>query len=486
MANPAITGIASGLSSSMENLRQAAIEERQRPLTDLQTQYNIAITKEGLAKLQARQAEEERRSKSMLVSDLQKEKPLAKYYLQYSPMLLKGKDLSSQPAITVGDYEDLIAGFTNNPDLMKEMVMKGYTDASVEHQKYSGALSELENKVKTLEIQRESSPITERDKFDKEIQKNKEQIIKISAEGKPHADLLTFTYQQLPMIDNLKYMKEFAGMNPKQKQVSQFLHEKGLPWGLAAVQGYEEKLSEKDKEEYKTQEPKHRGKDSGQPYVWNPNATNSQTGGKGAYVRLSDGKSLAETGESLMPLELKLAPTSIVKEANFTKSAMQRLKNMAKYYKPEYVGIVQGRIANVDRKLKELPPDQVKFYREFKQFNDDIVRAKEGAVIPDAMMARLEQFLNDIKQPQGNFEAQFDSIVDYTRDQGRNLNESIEGQYVSPFKKEHREFFEDSSSLLRRNGKAATSSSPQIAPAGTKAKLPNGKIVVSDGKGGWN
>lgn len=201
--------------------------------------------------------------------------------------------------------------------------------------------------------------------------------------------------------------------------------------------------------EYKTQEPKHRGKDSGQPYVWNPNAVNAKTGGKGDYVRL-DGKPLSQTGESLIPLEVKTTPTPVIKEANFIKSAKQRLENMAKYYKPEYVGIIQGRIANPERKLATLPPEQVKFYREFKQFNDDIIRAKEGAVIPDAMMARLEQFLNDIKQPSGNFESQFESIVDYTRDQGKNLDESLEGQYISPFKKEHRQFWEDRKPLLRR------------------------------------
>ena len=204
--------------------------------------------------------------------------------------------------------------------------------------------------------------------------------------------------------------------------------------------------------EYKTHEPKHRGQDSGEPYVWNPNAINQATGGRGDYSRLGDGKSLSETNESLIPLELRLAPTPVIKEANFTKSAMQRLKNMAKYYKPEYVGIVQGRVADTERKLRELPADQVKFYREFKQFNDDIVRAKEGAVIPDAMMVRLEQFLNDIKQPGANFEAQFDSLTDYTRDQGRNLEESISGQYVSPFKKEQRDFFAGSgTSLLKAN-----------------------------------
>ena len=226
-------------------------------------------------------------------------------------------------------------------------------------------------------------------------------------------------------------------------------------------------LGEDSEAGYKTQEPKHRGKESGQPYVWNPNAKNDQTGGLGAYIRLNDGKPLTQTGESLIPLELKLAPTPIMKEANFTKSAIQRLQNMAKYYKPEYVGIIQGRIANPERKLKELPPEQVKFYREFKQFNDDIVRAKEGAVIPDAMMKRLEQFLNDIKQPHGNFEAQFDSIVDYTRDQGKNLDESIEGQYVSPFRKHHRNFFTDRASLLGgKKPKSASGSKFKIVSVG--------------------
>lgn len=37
----------------------------------------------------------------------------------------------------------------------------------------------------------------------------------------------------------------------------------------------------------------------------------------------------------------------------------------------------------------------------------------------------------------------------------------------------------------RQGGESTTSQSPKIAPAGTKAKLLDGTIVTSDGKGGW-
>lgn len=237
-------------------------------------------------------------------------------------------------------------------------------------------------------------------------------------------------------------MKGIPGANPEMlNDLASFIGGLG---GDSAIRGMES-------HEYRTREPRHKGQSSGEPYVWDSNALNAQTGRKGDYVNIFSGKPLSTSPEPLIPLESGRTPPAQLKEANFNKSAMQRLQNIAKYYKPEYVGIIQGRIANVERKLKDLPPEQVKFYREFKQLNDDIIRAKEGAVVPDAMMKRLEQFMNDIKQPEGNFEAQFDSLTDYVRDQGMNLDESLKaGTYVSPFQRPHRDFWGNRESLIKK------------------------------------
>lgn len=201
---------------------------------------------------------------------------------------------------------------------------------------------------------------------------------------------------------------------------------------------------------------------------WSFNRRDPETGNP-AYLNMRTQEKRNQPPSQLIATNLKTAPSTVITQGNFTKSAIQRLENMAKYYKPEYVGIVQGRIANVERKLSELPPEQVKFYREFKQLNDDIIRAKEGAVVPEPMVKRLEQFMNDIKQPSANFEAQYDSLTDYVRDQGMNLDESLTGQYMSPFKEKHRKFWENRNSLLQKG---------RMAPGQQK---PSGRTIVKRG-----
>jgi hypothetical protein len=202
------------------------------------------------------------------------------------------------------------------------------------------------------------------------------------------------------------------------------------------------------------------GVDSASGDYWAFNRRDPENNGNPTYMNMRTQEKRNQPPGQLIATNLKTAAPTTIKEANFTKSAMQRLENMAKYYKPEYVGIIQGRIANPERKLTTLPPDQVKFYREFKQLNDDIIRSKEGAVIPDAMVKRLEQFMNDIKQPSGNFEAQFDSLTDYVRDQGMNLDESLTGQYISPFTEKHRKFWGNRSSLFGNRKQAPVSAAP--------------------------
>jgi len=169
------------------------------------------------------------------------------------------------------------------------------------------------------------------------------------------------------------------------------------------------------------------------------------------------GKGVTELREGAgiaLPKNIGRTPTTAISQAGYMKHAQDRIDQMSKDYRPEYVGWLQnqnifGLTANeLKSRTQNMPDSQIRFYRNLWDMNDAMIRKSEGAVVPEAMMARLQKFMNDLKLTPQNFESQFNDLANMTKQDMRNLHESLQGQFVSPFKDKNVMFWSNDKPIL--------------------------------------
>ena len=68
----------------------------------------------------------------------------------------------------------------------------------------------------------------------------------------------------------------------------------------------------------------------------------------------------------------------------------------------EWTGPVKGRYGQIEEKIKDLPPAQVRFYATIRDMNDFVLRVRSGAQINEQEYKRLTSFLADPNLPTGN------------------------------------------------------------------------------------
>jgi len=110
-----------------------------------------------------------------------------------------------------------------------------------------------------------------------------------------------------------------------------------------------------------------------------------------------------------------------------------------------------------------------------------ILRAESGLVVTDTERKFYEdQLLPMLKNPQANFEVLLRETKKWIED--------IHDSNVDILRESNTESPNKLSESFGKQTKRATSNQgdSQIAPAGTKARLKDGRMVTSDGKGGWN
>jgi hypothetical protein len=171
---------------------------------------------------------------------------------------------------------------------------------------------------------------------------------------------------------------------------------------------------------------------------------------------------LRPSAGNAMPKNMGRTPVTAMSQANYLKHAQDRITRMGEDYRPEYVGWLKNQnlfglsINEFKKRTSELPPEQVRFYRNLWDMNDAMIRKSEGAVVPEAMMIRLEKFMNDIKEKPENFEVQFEDLSNSVRQDMLNLHGSLSGQYKSPFEKRNEDFWMENKPILKHGSKATS------------------------------
>lgn len=149
-------------------------------------------------------------------------------------------------------------------------------------------------------------------------------------------------------------------------------------------------------------------------------------------------------------------------------SDLQDIINTVKR-RPDFVGPIQGNARELAAKIQNDP--------EFARFQQktgrliQIVYSLSGKTVTDSEREFFQNvLLPAIKQPDKNFLARAQEAKSMLNKSTDNWVSGLESQgYIVP----------------KRGNKSASPSGPPVAPAGTRIKTKEGKILTSDGKGGW-
>ena len=222
---------------------------------------------------------------------------------------------------------------------------------------------------------------------------------------------------------------------------------------------------------------------TGKQYFADPNYIDPVTKQRGIAMKQVGGTKYAQDIPEEDPtriIEGTLRRTDPVtkKQAVWYKTNMDISNEIASLYKPEYVGALIPKVLSTQKweeftkQYKDLPPDQVRFYRAIWNLNDNYIRPKEGAVVPEAMMVRLQKFLVDTNQTPQNFMAHFAGVVDTAKRDMANLDETTyQNMELSPFNAKDRSWYRNTQFDYNNNRLKSSTQQPSVQKQGGKREV---------------